>query len=258
MVWTHRKGVQSMVTDRQMRRLVSLLQDGQSLQVSADKAGMDRGTARKYRMAGQLPSVLRTDHGWRTRANPFVAVWPWVVEQLSLNPGLEAKTLLEALQRAHGGHFADGQLRTLQRQVKRWRGLEGPGQEVYFAQVHHPGQLCQSDFSHMTPLGVTIAGRTFAHLIYHFVLTYSNWEAFTLCYSESFESLSEGLQSALWELGGVPQGHRTDCLRHIARVSLMGVTAKEFDSAWARGVARGHRQLLTTDHGQGTNGTAIA
>src|ERR1017187_7677741 len=172
--WTHRKGVPSMVTDRQIRRLMSLLQAGQSQQVSADTA--------------------------------------WVVEQLSLNPGLEAKTLLEALQRAQPGQFADGQLRTLQRQVKRWRGLEGPGQEVFFAQVHHPGRLCQSDFSHMTKLGVTMGGRSFAHLIYHFVLTYSNWEALTICYSESFESLSEGLQNALWELGGVPQCHRTDCL----------------------------------------------
>ena len=200
-----------MLTDRQMRRLMSLLQDGQSLQVSADKAGMDRGTARKYRKTGQLPSALRTDHDWRTRSDPFVEVWPWVAEQLSVNPGLEAKTLLEALQRLHRG-FADGQLRTLQRQVKRWRGLEGPGQEVFFAQVHHPGRLCQSDFSHMTKLGVTMGGRSFEHLIYHFVLTYSNWEALTICYSESFESLSEGLQNALWELGGVPQCHRTDCL----------------------------------------------
>jgi hypothetical protein len=33
MVWTHRKGVQSMVTDRQMRRLMSLLQDGQGGEV---------------------------------------------------------------------------------------------------------------------------------------------------------------------------------------------------------------------------------
>ena len=31
-------------------------------------------------------------------------------------------------------------------------------------------------------------------------------------YSESFESLSEGLQNALWELGGVPAAHRTDSL----------------------------------------------
>ena len=201
-----------MVSDRQVRRLMSLLQQEQSLQVAADKAGMDPKTARKYRQLGQLPSAVRTAHDWRTRADPFAAVWPWVVEQLSLNPGLEAKTLLEALQRAHPGDFADGQLRTLQRQVKRWRGLEGPGQEVFFAQVHHPGRLGQSDFSHMTKLGVTIGGRSFAHLIYHFVLTYSNWEACTLCYTESFESLSEGLQNALWELGGVPQRHRTDCL----------------------------------------------
>ena len=201
-----------MVTDRQIRRLMSLLQQEQTLQMAADKAGMNRETARKYCQAGKLPSELRTEHAWRTRTNPFGEVWPWVVEQLSLNPGLEAKTLLAALQRAHPGRFADGQLRTLQRQVKRWRGLEGPGQEVFFAQTHHPGRLCQSDFSHLTKLGVTIGGRSFEHLIYHFVLTYSNWEAFTICYSESFESLSEGLQNALVELGGVPQRHRTDRL----------------------------------------------
>jgi hypothetical protein len=37
------------------------------------------------------------------------------------------------------------------------------------------------------------------------VLTYSNWETGSICFSESFESLSEGLQNALWELGGVPE-----------------------------------------------------
>jgi hypothetical protein len=189
-----------------------LLQTEQSLQVCADKVGMDRQTAGKYRKHGKLPSQLRIDHAWRTRCDPFAAVWPWVAEQLAVNPGLEAKTLLAALQRLHPDDFADGQLRTLQRQVKRWRGLEGPGKEVFFTQVHHPGRLCQSDFSHMTKLGVTIGGRSFAHLIYHFVLTYSNWETLTICYCESFESLSEGLQNALWELGGVPLRHRTDCL----------------------------------------------
>jgi len=204
---------------------MSLLQAEQSLQVSADKVGMDRGTARKYRKNGKLPSSLRTDHAWRTRADPFAGVWSWVAEQLSVNPGLEGKTLLEALQRLHPGHFADGQLRTLQRQVKRWRGLEGPGQEVFFAQVHIPGRLCQSDFTHMTKLGVTLGGRSFEHLVYHFVLTYSNWEAFTICYSESLESLSEGLQNALWELGGVPQRHRTD---RLGAAVANGSDRKEF------------------------------
>ena len=129
-----------MVTDRQVRRLMSLIQTEQSLGAAADKAGMDRETARKYCRIGKLPSELRPDHDWRTRADVFAEVWPWVAQQLSVNPGLEAKTLLEALQRSAPGQFADGQLRTLQRRVKRWRGLEGPGQEVFFAQVHHPGR----------------------------------------------------------------------------------------------------------------------
>ena len=214
-----------MVTDRQVRRFMSLLQTEQSLQISADKVGMDRETGRKYRQLGKLPSEVRPDHDWRTRADPFAEVWPWVAEQLSVNPGLEAKTLLEALQREHPGRFADGQLRTLQRQIKRWRGLEGPAKEVCFAQVHHPGRLGASDFSHMTKLGVTLGGRSFEHLIYHFVLTYSNWEAFTICYSESFESLSEGLQNAFWELGGVPQRHRTD---RLGAAVANGSDMKEF------------------------------
>ena len=37
-----------------------------------------------------------------------------------------------------------------------------------------------------------IAGEPFAQLCYHFVLTCSNWEAVSLCTSESFEALSEG------------------------------------------------------------------
>jgi hypothetical protein len=64
----------------------------------------------------------------------------------------------------------------------------------------------------MESLEVTISGQPFPHLFYHSVLSYSNWETAVLCFSESFESLSHGLQSALWELGGVPRRHRTDRL----------------------------------------------
>jgi len=88
----------------------------------------------------------------------------------------------------------------------------GPPKEIFFTQIHRPGELGQSDFTHMTKLGVTINGVPFDHMIYHFVLTYSNWETGTVCFSESFESLSQGVQNALWELGGVPKKHRTDCL----------------------------------------------
>jgi hypothetical protein len=123
---------------------------------------------------------------------------------------LEAKTLLAALQRQYPEGFADWQLRTLQRRIKQWRATEGPAREVYFVQEHRAGELCASDFTHLTMLGITIGSEPFSHMLYHFVLTYSNWETGTICSSESFASLSEGLQNALWELGGVPRLHRTD------------------------------------------------
>ena len=98
------------------------------------------------------------------------------------------------------------------RRIKAWRALEGPQKEVFFPQVYYPGVLCESDFTRMGKLEVTIQGQFFDHLLYHFVLPYSNWETGIICFSESFESLSEGLQSALWQLGGVPKAHRTDRL----------------------------------------------
>lgn len=201
-----------MVTDQQVRRLHALMQTEKTLAVAAAKAGMDEKTARKYRRLGKLPSEVKNDPTWRTRKDPFEDVWEEVRVKLEINPGLEAKTLFQDLQRRYPGRFQDGQLRTMQRRVKRWRALEGPPKEVFFPQEHRPGELCESDFTHMSSLGVTIGGERFEHLIYHFVLTYSNWETGMVCFSESFESLSEGLQRALWELGGVPKAHRTDRL----------------------------------------------
>jgi hypothetical protein len=201
-----------MATDLHIRRLRRLDQQGLSKRQAAAKAGIDDKTARKYRRLGKLPSEVRMEHTWKTRPNPFADVWPQVEEQLLLNPGLEAKTLFDWLQRLYPGRFAEGQLRTLQRHIKQWRALHGPAKEVFFTQVHQPGRLCASDFTHATSLNVTIAGQLFEHLIYHFVLTYSNWESGTVCFAESFESLSDGLQNALAELGGVPQLHRTDAL----------------------------------------------
>jgi hypothetical protein len=199
-----------MVTDRQVKRMWRALAARKSLEQAADLANMDEKTARKYRQLGQLPSEVAPQRTWRTRQDQFVEFWPEVFEQLQEAPGLEAKTLFEWLQRKYPGKFDDSQLRSFQRGVKRWRATAGPAKEVFFGQVHHPGRLCASDFTHMNSLGVVIGGHAFDHLVYHWVLTYSNWESVTICFSESFESLSEGLQNAVWELGGVPQRHRTD------------------------------------------------
>ncbi len=201
-----------MVTDRQVRRLFALIKTEENQEIAASKAGMDAKTARKYRRVGRLPSELPAAVRGRTRPDPFLDVWGDVQRLFEDNAGLEAKTVFEFLQRQDPGRFQDGQLRTLQRRVKVWRATAGPAREVFFAQQHPPGRLGASDFTHMEELGVTIQGQSFPHLLYHFVLTYSNWEAATVCFSESFESLSEGLQKALWGLGKVPQRHRTDRL----------------------------------------------
>ncbi len=199
-----------MVTNQQVRRLFLLMKSEKTKAIAAAKAGMDVKTARKYVRLGKLPSEISKNHDWRTRQDPFDVDWERIKELLAGNPGLEAKTIFEYLQREQPGKFQDGQLRTLQRRLKHWRATEGPAKEVFFPQIHYPGELSESDFTHMKELDVTIRGELFDHLLYHFVLTYSNWETGRICFSESFESLSAGYQSAVWELGGVTKKHRTD------------------------------------------------
>ncbi|MBN4056371.1 IS21 family transposase [Rhodothermus sp. AH-315-K08] len=194
------------------------MQTESTLALAAAKAGMDEKTARKYRRLGRLPSEVQQPHNWSGYDDVFVEVWEHICALLEINDGLEAKTLFRYLQRLHPGRFPDGQLRTFQRRIKRWRALEGPAKEVFFSQVYKPGERAQSDFTVMNSLGITIARRPFDHIVYHFVLPFSNWETGTVCFSESFESLSEGLQNALFELGGVPQIHQTDSLTAAVRL----------------------------------------
>ena len=132
---------------------VSILDKGMSLAMAAARSGMDEKTARKYRKLGKLPTEVRQPHTWRTRSDPFESVWDEVAEQLELNPAIEAKSLFEWLQREHPGQFQDGQLRTFQRGVKRWRATHGPPKEVFFTQRHEPGALGASDFTHVSELG---------------------------------------------------------------------------------------------------------
>ena len=181
-----------------------------ALELGGTEDGDGRQDGKEVPKVEQVAQDVAPSHDWRTREDPFASVWPEVHEQLALNPRLRGKTLFQWLQRRYPGQFQDGQLRTFQRGVKRWRALSGPAKEVFFSQVHRPGELGASDFTHMSSLGVTIQGQPFEHMVYHFVLTYSNWEDATICFSESFESLSLGLQNALWKLGGSPLRHRTD------------------------------------------------
>ena len=197
--------------------------------VAAARAGIGERTARKYEQAAALPSQLKGPHDWKTRIDPFEEDWPWVVSQLERDPALQGSTLFALLCERHPGRYRPTQVRTLQRHIQHWRVLHGPDREVMFAQQHVPGERGQSDFTHMEDLGVTLAGVPFPHMIHHFVLTYSNVEAVSICFSESFEALAEGMEKALWQLGGVPAQHRTDHL--TAAVKNAG---KEHSKDWTK------------------------
>lgn len=218
-----------MITDEQVRKLMKL-REVETIEVAAAKAGMAERTARKYLKCGRLPSEMKGPRAWRTRDNPFVDVWADVEALLKRFPGLEAKTVFEELQRRHPGQFQDGQIRTLQRRVRDWRATEGLPKEVFFPQVYTPGRMGAFDFTHLNELGITIEGRPFPHMLFHFVLPYSNWETGNICFSESFDSLSEGLQMALRKLGAVPEEVRSD--RLSAAINNLKNT-KEFTERYA-------------------------
>lgn len=177
---------------------------------AAMKADMDRKTARKYRKSGKLPSQMKKQRQWRTRADPFEDVWAKIEQQLVDVPELEAKTLFEQLRVEHPDRFGEGQLRTLQRKIKQWRAKHGPDRQAVLAQRHHPGEAAQSDFTDATELGVIVAGELLVHMLYVFVLPFSDWQWATVCFSESMASLRYGLQRSLFQLGRVPRFHQTD------------------------------------------------
>jgi len=185
-----------------------------SQETAAAKAGISERTARRIDGDPTLPSQRKQPRAYRTRANPFESVWAAeVAPLLQAMPGLQAITILRELQRRHPGQFPDSQLRTLQRHIRHWSGLYGPDRDVIFRQEHPPGAQGLSDFTDASELGVRLAGESFAHRLYHFVLAHSQWEyARVVEGGESFSALAEGLQNALWLIGGVPLEHRTDSL----------------------------------------------
>ena len=182
-------------------------------ELAAAKTGISERSARRIEGAVTLPSQHPRRY-WRSRPDPFAAVWESeVVPLLQRAPKLMAITLLRKLQDDHPDRFPDGMLRTLQRHIRHWRAVAGPAKEVFFPQDHAPGYRGLSDFTAMGDLRVTIAGAPFAHLLYHFGLAVSRWEHVEVVEGgESFEALSKGLQNALWQAGGAPQEHRSDSL----------------------------------------------
>jgi len=180
--------------------------------ICAAKAGFSTAAAYRFEKDPRLPSQKKPRRE-RRRADPLANVWDSeVVPLLKEAPGLRPIAIFEEICRRHPDLSA-GTRRTLERRIRSWRAVNGRDREVIFRQEHPPGQMGLSDFTEIAVLGVTIAGQAFDGRLYHFRLPFSGFEhAHVVLGGESFVALAEGLQNALWALGGVPEQHRTDSL----------------------------------------------
>lgn len=186
-------------------------QSGITQQTSAAKAGISVRSA--HRLEHDDGSRKKTQRHWKTRIDPFTAVWESdLVPLLEKEPKLTGLTLWEYLDELYPDVYPYELLRTLQRRVKHWRATQGPDIPVIFRQSLPPGQQGLSDFTHPRTK-VTIVGQPFVHLIYQYRLAFSGWRyAHTVRGGESYSALAEGLQNALHKCGGTPLEHRTDSL----------------------------------------------
>jgi len=199
------------VNDHQMRLYMKFKQTD-STAVAAAKASISAATAWRIEADPRLPSQKAVARS-RRRPDPLADIFDAeVVPLLIAAPGLRSFGIFEEMRRRHP-ELAEGVRRTLERRIRMWRALNGAPQEVIFRQTHEPGRMGLSDFTDMADAAVTVAGSLLDHRLYHFRLVYSGFEhAHVILGGESYVALAEGLQNALWSLGGSPLEHRSDSL----------------------------------------------
>lgn len=234
-------------TDTQVRIIMRERRRGKSQEQAAAKANIrNRKTVGKYERLGILPSELKQARQYRTHPDVFAEDWAEIEARLQQAPELEAKALFTWLCEERPEWYQANQLRTFQRRVRQWRGLN-VSQVAILSQIREPGQLLQLDGTWMTELGITIVGQPLKHLLIHCVLPYSNWEWGRIAQSESLAAVRLGLQSSLLKLGYVPQAVQTD--NSAAATRHLGITETEVDeedetAGKGRGYTAGYRQLL--------------
>ena len=217
------------ITDHQMELYMTHRRKDRPALAGA-KAGFSTVTAYRIEADPRLPSEKRKPRG-RRRPDPLGGIFEEeIVPLLEASPGLRAVAVYEEMMRRHPD-LSPGVRRTIERRVRSWKAKHGPEQEIIFRQRHEPGRRGLSDFTDAGALGVSIAGEPLAHKLYHFRLEYSGFcHAAVVLGGESFVALAEGLQDALWALGGVPKEHRTDSLsaafRNLNRDAREDLTAR--------------------------------
>jgi transposase InsO family protein len=180
--------------------------------VAAARAGFSVATAYRLEQDPRPPSQKQTSRS-RRRPDPLAEIFDSeVVPMLEAAPELRPVAVFEEMQRRHPDLHA-GVRRTLERRIREWRALHGPERDIVFRQMHEPGRLGLSDFTELHSGEITVGGVALDHRLYHFRLACSGFEhAHVVLGGESYVALAEGLQNALWALGGAPREHRSDSL----------------------------------------------
>lgn len=202
----------------------------ESVAAAAAKAAISVPSAYRIETDRRLPSQKQEPRG-RRRPDPLIHIFDAeVVPLLQAAPNIRPVAVFEELRLRHP-ELPGGVRRTLERRIRAWRAHHGPEREVIFRQVHEPGRMGLSDFTDMGDLGVEVGGVLLDHRLYHFRLACSGFEhAHVILGGESYVALAEGLQNALWALGGAPREHRSDSLsaafHNLSRDARIDLTAR--------------------------------
>ena len=217
------------INDHQMR-LFMKSRLTESMPVAAAQASMSLASAYRIETDTRLPSQKALPRG-RRRPDPLANFFDSeVVPMLRSAPGLRAIAIFEEMQRRHP-ELPDCVRRTLERRIRQWRAMNGEDREVIFRQVQEAGRMGLSDFTEMRDLPVRVSGMQLDHRLYHFRLACSGFEhVHVILGGESYVALAEGLQNALWTLGGAPREHRSDSLsaafRNLDREAREDLTSR--------------------------------
>ena len=197
---------------KQLDLYMKARRQGLTQETASAKAGISTRTAHRIDTGTHRPGRGRP-RDWKTRKDPLDGLWEKELQpMLEAEPRLEAMTLFETLQERYPKRY-DDKLRTVQRRTAKWKAAYGQPKEVMFKIKHHPGEMGQSDFTHLKGVEITVLGQPFHHILYHYRLSFSGWQYVQVIQGgESFIGLSQGLQNALFASGGAPKTHRTDSL----------------------------------------------
>ena len=108
-------------SDNQVKKLMEEMSRHGQIGLASLKADMDSKTGSKYIKSRKLPSELKQERHWCTRADPFLEINVKIQKRVQLNPFLRGNRLFNEFQELYPGKFDDKLLRTFQRRLESWR-----------------------------------------------------------------------------------------------------------------------------------------